>query len=559
MTGEVDLVYVALGGAGEIGMNMYLYGWGRAEDRRWIMVDCGVTFGDMETTPGVDIIMADPGFIADRSERLEGIFITHAHEDHVGAVGRLWPQLGAPIYARPFTARVAQLKMEEAGLDRETVMPVQPWPEVVEAGPFRVGFLPVSHSVPESSALVIETPGARVVHTGDFKIDRTPPVGEPFDEAAFARVAARGIDALVCDSTNVFSDSPGRSEAELVAPITELMEKVPGLVIATTFASNIVRLRTLARAAKAAGREVNVRGRAMRRMLGLASEMGIVTDFPRTVDDDEAADIPAEHLMILASGSQGERRAAMSQIAYAPDSRMPIQKGDVVLFSSKTIPGNETSVARVHNQFSTRGARVIDEMGGLYHVSGHANGPDLAAMHRLMSPKLVVPMHGEQRHLRAHAELAAEAGIATIVAPNGTMVRIAGGPAETVDHVEEGRLYLDGSIVIGSQDGVVRERLRLAMRGHVVVAVVIDQEGELAADPVVEVLGLMSDIDDEVPDLADELENVVELAFDRSERRDRQSEDRIERFVATACSQFCSGLIGRKPVITVLIARVEVA
>ncbi|RMH52589.1 MAG: ribonuclease J [Alphaproteobacteria bacterium] len=557
MTKKPELVFVALGGAGEIGMNMYLYGVGSGRDRRWIMVDCGVSFGDMESSPGVEVIMPDPAFIEAEAERLQAIFITHAHEDHVGAIGRLWPRLRAPVYARPFTARFAALKMEEAGQDPGMIRPVGAWPETVEAGPFRVAFLPVSHSVPESSALLIEAGGHRVLHTGDFKIDRTPPLGEPFDEALFAEIAAGGIDALVCDSTNVFSDHPGRSEAEVAEPIAELIARAPGLVVATSFASNLARLRTIAHAARAAGRAVQVRGRAMKRMIGLAQEAGILTDFPETVGDEAAAEMPAERLLVLASGSQGERRAAMSQIAFGANDRVRLQEGDLVLFSSKTIPGNEKAVARVFNRLSELGARMVDDQDGLYHVSGHANRPDLAAMHRLVAPKLLVPMHGEHRHLVAHAELARASGIAAVVAPNGTLVRLAGGEPGIAGSVETGRLYLDGSLVIGAEDGVVRERLRLAMRGHVVAAVVVDQHGELAADPVVEVIGLMAEVDDEVPDLAVEIESVIELAFDRAERRELRSDEAIERMVATACSQLCNRLIGRKPLVTVLVSRVE--
>ncbi|HEU0221835.1 MAG TPA: ribonuclease J, partial [Paracoccaceae bacterium] len=500
----------------------------------------------------------DPDFISAQAERLDAIFITHGHEDHVGAIGRLWPELKAPIYARRFTARVAELKLEEAGLEPRPIRVVEPWPRMVEAGPFRVGFLPVSHSIPESAALVIETEAGRVVHTGDFKIDHSPQLGEAFDEALFAEIGRLGVDALVCDSTNVFNAHPGRSEAELITPIAELVRAAPGLVVATTFASNLARLRTIAMAAKAAGRSVTVYGRAMNRMLNVARETGILTDFPNILGEDEAASVPPEHLLVLASGSQGERRAAMAQIAAGTSPRVALRPGDLVLFSSKTIPGNEMAVTRVVNRFSEMGARVVDETGGLYHVSGHANRPDLQALHALLRPKLLVPMHGEHRHLVAHVALAEEGGYRGIVAPNGTLVRLAGGPPEIIGQVETGRLYLDGTVLIGALDGVVRDRIKLASRGHVVAAVVVDQDGGLAADPVVRVRGLVSEVSDEVPDLAIALEDAIDLAFERANARQLRTLDAIEGLVTASCSQLCNRMIGRRPVVSVLVSRVEV-
>ncbi|RMF34978.1 MAG: ribonuclease J [Alphaproteobacteria bacterium] len=558
MSSEPDLVYVALGGAGEIGMNMYLYGHGSGEDRRWIMVDCGVSFPDMETSPGVDLIMADPAFISERADRLDGIFITHAHEDHVGAIGHLWAELQAPIFAREFTAAFVRLKMAEAGYEDATVHVCPPHPRSVQAGPFRVSFVPVSHSIPDASALVIETSAGRVIHTGDFKIDRTPQVGDPFDEAMFWQLAQTRVDALICDSTNVFSTHPGRSEADLAEPIAELVKSAPGLVVATTFASNVARLRTLALAGQAAGRGIAVRGRAMRRMIGLAREHGLIDDFPQVLTDEELLDTPSEHLMVLASGSQGERRAAMSHIASGSNDRLRLGPGDVVLFSSKTIPGNEPAVARVQNRFAETGARVVDESDGLYHVSGHANRPDLKSLHYLLQPGLVVPMHGEQRHLQEHAALARESGFPALIAPNGTMVRIAGGPAEILGEVETGRLYLDGIMLVGALDGVVRERIRLAIRGLVAVSVVIDQNGDLAADPVAEVIGISTDLDDELTDLVAEIEDVAELAIERAERAQKRDDDEVRRVISAACSQLCNRLVGKKPVISVLVSRVEV-
>jgi ribonuclease J len=385
------LIYLPLGGAGEIGMNCYVYGWGKPGRERLIVLDLGLTFPDMETSPGVDLIMPDVDFLEACQDRIEAIFITHAHEDHVGAVGHLWPRLKAPVYARKFTAHLARLKMEEQGLDPEIVRTVGAWPERVEAGPFRVGFAPISHSIPESSMLILDTPGGRVVHTADFKVDRTPLVGEPFDDALYREIAGDGVQALVCDSTNAFVQTPGRSEAVLGPEIEALVRGAGGMVVATTFASNVARVKTLAEAGRAAGRSVCLLGRAMRRMIGAAVETGVLTDFPNTVTPEDAANMSRENLMLIVTGSQGERRAASAQLSRGKYLGLEMKAGDLFLFSSKTIPGNEKSVLRIMNAFSEKAVDVMDDRGGLYHVSGHANRPDLELMHEIMKPKILIP------------------------------------------------------------------------------------------------------------------------------------------------------------------------
>lgn len=555
MTNPAKLVYVALGGAGEIGMNMYLYGVGKGARQRWIVVDTGVAFPDMETSPGVDVITADPSFIAERADQLEGIFITHAHEDHVGAVGRLWPDLKAPIYAREFTSEIARLKMEDAGQDRAHVQTVGVWPAQVDTGSFKVGFLPISHSVPESSALVIDTAAGRVIHSGDFKIDRDPQVGEPFDDDLIREVSKDGVLALVCDSTNIFNGHAGRSEADLVTPITELLRSTDGLIVATTFASNLARVSTMARAARSAGRSVLVLGRAMNRMISVGRSVGLLDDFPDTVSPDEARDVPAENLFVLASGSQGERRAVSAQLAAGnTHSGIELRDGDTFLFSSKTIPGNEVAVARIHNQLAELGVDVIDDQGGLYHVSGHANRPDLERMQDLVQPQYVIPMHGEFRHLRAHAKLAEEKGRAAVVAPNGTMVELSGNTPKTVELIETGRRYMDGSVAYGALDGIVRERLRMAIRGLVVVNLIFDERGRLLDDAWVEAKGLPVDVDAD-GSLEEVLEAELSDAINGAGPKVRGDDDAVEKLVSGRINTVCSRLIGKKPLSTVLINR----
>ena len=549
------LIYIPLGGAGEIGMNMYLYGWGRPGEERWIMVDCGVTFPNMDTSPGVDLIMADTTYAEERLDKLEAILITHAHEDHVGAVGLLWERLGRqPVYARLFTARVARSKIEAAGGDIEAVHVAPVWPEQLEIGPFKVGFLPVSHSIPEASAVVIDCPHGRVVHTGDLKLDPTPSLGEPYDEALFQSVAEPGIAALVCDSTNVSSGHPGRSESDVIAATEALIRDAEGMVVATTFASNLARLKTLATAAQAQNRAILVFGRAMHRMLGFARETGILADFPQTVSPEEAASVPRRHLFVLATGSQGEHRGAAASLSRGSHLGIELSPGDTFLFSSKTIPGNELSVGRVVNDLVRQGVEVI-EGDDRYHVSGHANRPDLQRLHALLDPDLIVPMHGEVRHLVAHAKLAAEHGRKGIWAENGQSVVLTGpGAGQVEEEFEAGRLYLDGTVLIGARDGIVRSRLRAAMRGTVAISIVLDEDGKPLDGVWAEPDGLP---DPPKHDLAVLIEEEVGTALSRAGPRDLRSDEAIEELANRAVNRATKDAIGKKPVVTVMISRLE--
>ncbi len=353
MSGE-RLIYMPLGGAGEIGMNAYVYGYGKPGQERLVVVDLGVTFGDMDGTPGIDLILPDVAWLEARRDRIDAIVVTHAHEDHVGAIGLVWDRLRAPVYARRFTLAIGKLKLEERGAQIPDSMlhEVGPWPETFELGPFRIGLVPISHSIPESAGLVIDTPHGRVVHSGDFKIDPTPVVGEPFDPSVWEEIGKAGVRALMCDSTNVFSPHPGRSEASLVDNMTALMREAKGMVVATTFASNVARLQTIANAAEASGRSVCLLGRAMRRMTETAIQTGLLTQFPKTVPPEEASQIPRENLLLLVTGSQGERRAAAAQLASQGFMGITLHEGDSFLFSARTIPGNERPVARIMIQLS---------------------------------------------------------------------------------------------------------------------------------------------------------------------------------------------------------------
>jgi ribonuclease J len=550
------LIYLPLGGAGEIGMNCYVYGWGKPGKERLIVLDLGLTFPDMETSPGVDVIMPDVSWLEASRDRLEAIFITHAHEDHVGAVGHLWPRLKAPVYARKFTAHLARLKMEEQGLDPAIVKTVEAWPEQVEAGPFRVGFAPISHSIPESSMLILDSPGGRVVHTADFKVDRTPLVGEPFDDALYREIAGPGVQALVCDSTNAFVQTPGRSEATLGPEIAALVKSTGGMVVATTFASNVARVKTLAEAGRAAGRSVCLLGRAMRRMVGAAEETGVLTGFPPTVAPEDAANIPRENLMLIVTGSQGERRAASAQLSRGKYLGLEMKEGDLFLFSSKTIPGNEKGVIRIMNAFSENGVDVMDDRGGKYHVSGHANRPDLELMHEIMKPKILIPMHGEHMHLREHCRIAASKGIPGALAVNGTMLDITGGTPTIAAYEEAGRTYLDGGVLIGALDGVVRDRIRMALNGHVTVTVIIDENDEPLGDPWCDTMGLPEKGRSKAA-LVEILEADLSQFLGRANAKTLRDEEKLEEALRRIVRQTAQNEIGKKPEVNVVVSRLS--
>jgi ribonuclease J len=550
------VIYLPLGGAGEIGMNAYVYGYGKPGKERLILVDLGVTFPDMDGSPGVDLILPDISWLAERKNQLEAIFITHAHEDHVGAVAHLYDQLGAPVYTRAFTANIAKRKLVEHGHPETVVRTVAPWPETTTVGPFSVGFVPISHSIPESSALVIDTPKGRVVHSGDFKIDTAPGVGEPFDHALFEDIGKDGVLALMCDSTNVFSLLPGRSEATVGPEIEKLIASAKGMIAATTFASNVARVVTLAEAGERAGRSICLMGRAMRRMVEASVETGVLKRFPPTVSPEDAKSLPRDNLMLIVTGSQGERRAASAQLANGKYQGVTMTEGDMFLFSSKTIPGNERGVIRIMNQFSEKGVDVVDDNNGLYHVSGHANRPDLETMHDLIKPQMVVPMHGEHRHLREHVKICNAKGIRGVMAVNGMMIDLTAKTPGVVEYIETGRTYLDGTVKIGALDGVVRDRIRMALNGHVMVNVILDENDDPLGEPWCEIRGLAETGRSNAP-LVDVLEEDLNQLMGRVGDRVLTDDDKLEEELRRVTRQSTNNEVGKKPEVTVVISRLS--
>ena len=480
------LHFLPLGGAGEIGMNLNLFGFRNC----WLMVDLGVTFGD-PWTPGIDVITPDPKFIAERRDQLVGLVLTHAHEDHIGAVPHLWPRLKCPIYATGFTASVLKRKLAEADLeDAAQITPVEPGAPF-EAGPFSVELVQLTHSIPEPNALLIRTPLGTVFHTGDWKLDPEPLIGAPVDEAALRRIGDDGVLALIGDSTNVFEDGRSGSEADVRQSLIDLVGKFDRRVAIACFASNVARLETIAAVAKATGRHAALCGRSLWRMNDAARENGYLRDFPRFLGEEDAAKLPRDKLLVACTGSQGEPRAALARIAAGSHPRIALDEGDAAIFSARKIPGNERAIGRLQDTLVHRGVEVITESDHFVHVSGHPARDELVDMYQWIRPEIAVPVHGERRHLHEHRRLARRCQTPqSIVAINGEVVRLAPGPAAIVETVHSGRLAVEGENLLPVDGPVIRERRRLMENGAAVATVVVDAKGELLEDAVVTLAGL---------------------------------------------------------------------
>lgn len=550
-----ELLFLPLGGSGEIGMNLNLYGYGPEDARQWIIVDLGVTFGD-ERTPGVDLIMPDPAFIEDRREELLGIVLTHAHEDHIGAVAHLWPRLRCPVYATPFTATMVRGKLIEAGLEGEVPMHVIPLGHRFDLGPFDIELVTLTHSILEPNALAIRTPLGLVMHTGDWKIDPDPVLGDDIDIARLTEIGDEGVRAIVCDSTNVFTPGTAGSEADVAKSLIELIRPMEGRVAVTTFASNVARLDSIARAAAACDRHAVLVGRAMHRVVAAARDAGYLNDLPPFVSENDAGYLPREKVLFICTGSQGEPRAALARIAEDGHPNIVLGKGDCVVFSSRVIPGNETSIFDLQNTLALRGIRVVTEKDHFVHVSGHPCRDELARMYQWIRPEISVPVHGEARHLAEHAALARELQVPQqVVIRNGLMVRLAPGPAEIVDEAPSGRIYLDGEVLIESDEGAVQERRRLAFAGSVFVSVVLDGKGQLRGDPQVRLMGLPEE-DGNGTDFEDIALDAIDTALDRLPAKRRGDDDTVAEFLRRAVRGALRREWGKKPQVAVVVTRI---
>ena len=550
-----ELLFLPLGGSGEIGMNLNLYGYGPEDGRQWIIVDLGVTFG-AERTPGVDLIMPDPAFTEARREELLAIVLTHAHEDHIGAVAHLWPRLRCPVYATPFTATMVRGKLIEAGLEGEVPLHIIPLGHRFDLGPFDIELVTLTHSILEPNALAIRTPLGLVMHTGDWKIDPDPVLGDDIDIARLTEIGDEGVRAIVCDSTNVFSPGTSGSEADVAASLIELIRPMEGRVAVTTFASNVARLESIARAAAACGRHAVLVGRAMYRVVAAARDAGYLKDLPPFLTEHDAGYLPREKVLFICTGSQGEPRAALARIAEDGHPNIVLEKGDCVVFSSRVIPGNEVSIFDLQNTLALRGIRVITEKDHFVHVSGHPCRDELARMYQWIRPEISVPVHGEARHLAEHAALARELQVPQqVVIRNGLMVRLAPGPAEIIDEAPSGSIYLDGDVLTASDEGAVQERRRLAFAGSAFVSVVLDGKGQLRGDPQVRLMGLPED-DGNGTDFEDIALDAIDTAFDRLPAKRRGDDDTVAEFLRRAVRGALRREWGKKPQVAVVVTRI---
>ncbi|MBO9558099.1 MAG: ribonuclease J [Caulobacter sp.] len=552
-----ELVFLPLGGSNEIGMNFNLYGYGPADDRKWIVVDLGVTFGD-QTTPGVEIILPDPEFIEQYADDILGIVLTHAHEDHLGAVAWLWPRLKAPVYATPFTAFLLREKLRDAGLLDEVQITEVPLSGSFDLGPFHLEMVTLTHSIPEPNGLAIKTPLGTILHTGDWKIDPDPQLGEATDVDAIRKLGDEGVLAMVCDSTNVFVDGEAGSEAGVRAAMNKLIAGLTGKIAVACFASNVARMDTVIRAAQANGRKVCLAGRSMHRMAAAAKSVGLLEGLEPFITDDQAKYLPENEVLFLCTGSQGEPRAALARIAEGTHPHVKLSTGDHVVFSSRVIPGNEIPIRNLQNKLADRGVRLHTERDtpGI-HVSGHPCRDELKQMYQWARPQIAVPTHGERRHLIEHAAFAKDLQVPHAVTPrNGDMVLLAPGHPSIIDEVPAGRLYVDGGVVTPENGEALRERRHVAFNGVLAVSIVLDGRNKVVSGPQVRGLGLAGDaeypLDDALDDLAEEAEN----AFKRLEGDQREIDDAIESAISRAVKKAAFRIWERKPVVETTVLRI---
>ncbi|MFN3483226.1 ribonuclease J [Rhabdaerophilum calidifontis] len=550
-----DLVFVPLGGLGEIGMNMALYGHGRGRARKWLMVDCGVAFAG-EDLPGIDLLMPDIRFIEAEKANLLGIVITHAHEDHFGALADLWPRLGAPVYMTPFAANLLEARrLSEPGAPR---IPVR---QIAQAsrftlGPFDVETIPVAHSIPESMALAIRTKAGTVIHTGDWKIDETPVLGLPTDGNRLREIGDEGVLALVCDSTNVVRDGISPSETEVRENLRAIIAEAKGRVAVTTFASNVARIRAVAEAAAAVGREVILVGRAMDRVVDVAGEGGMLEGIAPFRSPERFKSLARDRCVVLLTGSQGENRAALARVAAGDHPDIALAPGDMVIFSSRTIPGNERAVGAIVNNLVRMGVRIVTDRERLVHVSGHPRRDELQRMYEWVRPRIAIPAHGEALHLTLHRDFARARGVEQVIrAFNGEAVSLAPGPAAIVEQVPAGRLVKDGTLLIPAGDQAIVERKRLAFAGIVVIALAIDDRGQLADDPQIELAGLPA-ADDEGEAMLDHVRDLVDEVLATLPKAKRRDPDALRLAVERGVRAGIAEIWDKKPVTKVLVLEV---
>jgi ribonuclease J len=544
------LFFVPLGGSGEIGMNLNVYGY----QGDWLIIDCGVTFGD-DSQPGLEVVMPDPAFIVERRDRLLGIVATHAHEDHIGAIPYLWRQLRCPIWATPFTASFLRAKLAETGFADQVKINVVPLSGRFAIGPFDLELITLTHSIPEPNAVALRTPVGTVLHTGDWKFDPDPLIGPTADEAALRRLGDEGVLALVGDSTNALRPGTSGSEAELRRSLIDLIGRYDARVAVACFASNVARLETIARAAAAHDREVALVGRSLWRIDKAARENGYLTDLPRFLTEDEAGYIPRDRIVMICTGSQGEPRAALSRIARDDHPHVVLETGDVAIFSSRIIPGNEKSINRLQNALVRLGVEIVTEEDHFVHVSGHPARDELVRMYQMVRPQIAVPVHGEARHLIAHAELAGECQVQEpLVIQNGDVVRLAASGAGIVDEVPVGRLASDGKGLLPVDGTALKDRRRVTFNGSAVASLVLDRRGDPLAPPTISMIGVVEPAAAEAA--APALRSAVERALDDLPANLRRDDEAVRDAARRALRRVLNERFGKRPLVEIHLVRI---
>ncbi|MEJ5019125.1 ribonuclease J [Ochrobactrum vermis] len=551
-----ELVFLPLGGVGEIGMNLAMYGFGPADNREWLVVDMGVSFAGPEQ-PGADLILPDIRYLEAEKNNLRGIVITHAHEDHFGALLDLWPRLKVPVYATPFTAGLLEAKRQSEHGAPEIPITIYKAGEKFEVGPFKIEAVAVTHSIPEPVSLAITTPLGTVVHTGDWKMDPEPSLGPVIDEARFRAIGEAGVLALICDSTNALREGESPSERQVGESLRELIENARGRVAVTTFSSNVGRIRSIAEAARDAGRQVLVVGRSMKRAISVATELGYMEGLPEYLSEEDYGYIPRENVVMILTGSQGEPRAALAKLARDEMRSLALTAGDTVIYSSRAIPGNEKAILDIKNRLIDRGIKIIGDEDALVHVSGHPRRNELRRMYSWVRPQILVPVHGEAAHLVAQGSLGTMEGIEQVAqVRDGDILRLAPGKAEIIDEAPVGRIYKDGKLIGDEEEIGMVERRKLAYVGHVAVSVLLDREHKIIDEPDLVTFGVPEE--NAQGDLLEDilLDATIE-AIDSIPRVRRKDIELVRESVRRAVRAAANEAWGKKPVVTVFVNRIR--
>ncbi len=551
-----ELVFLPLGGVGEIGMNLAMYGFGPADNREWLVVDMGVSFAGPEQ-PGADLILPDIRYLEAEKHNLRGIVITHAHEDHFGALLDLWPRLKVPVYATPFTAGLLEAKRQSEDGAPDIPVTIYKAGEKFEVGPFKIEAVAVTHSIPEPVSLALTTPLGTVVHTGDWKMDPEPSLGPVIDEARFRAIGDAGVLALICDSTNALREGESPSERQVGESLRELIENARGRVAITTFSSNVGRIRSITEAARDAGRQVLVVGRSMKRAISVATELGYMEGLPEYLSEEDYGYIPRENVVMILTGSQGEPRAALAKLARDEMRSLALTAGDTVIYSSRAIPGNEKAILDIKNRLIDRGIKIIGDEDALVHVSGHPRRSELRRMYSWVRPQILVPVHGEAAHLVAQGSLGAMEGIEQVAqVRDGDMLRLAPGKAEIIDEAPVGRIYKDGKLIGDEEEIGMVERRKLAYVGHVAVSVLLDREHKIIDEPDLVTFGVPEE--NAQGDLLEDilLDAAIE-AIDSIPRVRRKDTELVRESVRRAVRAAANEAWGKKPVVTVFVNRIR--